>query len=251
MSVLTLTPAQRVVVDNMATYLHDALAYGVSDGSTTFIEAMFNYLLKLPAELQVKTKEFMQAAFAASLASGFLTSATARAPSAFISEVEYGANAGANVTTNASSSITMGNTVFATDGSLVMTGIRFWWDGAGARTVRLSLWDGVTDTKLATVDVAANGAGSYTGTFASPVTLTPFREYRISKRDQDSAHRWFASDANISTQTGTLMGSGVFYGKPSEGWVRAAGCYSPGATDEFPSTNDSSAIYLLDPVFSA
>lgn len=55
--------------------------------------------------------------------------------------------------------------------SATVTGIRFYWPGATARTVKCSLRDG-GGTAVKTVDVSVNGAGYYTGTFASSQTTT-------------------------------------------------------------------------------
>jgi Domain of unknown function (DUF4082) len=53
-----------------------------------------------------------------------------------------------------------------------ITGVYFYWAGAVARTLRCKLWDSDGVTVLATVDVAVNGAGYYTGTFGAPVVVS-------------------------------------------------------------------------------
>lgn len=249
MATLVVTPEQRTLLENLAAYVQDAYGYGVTDGSTKFVNELQNYLLGLPPEYQQMTREFVQATVAAMLSSGFLVSATSRRPLAFVSEVEYAFNCGANYTSSFATSLTSGSTILATKGHMTLAGLRFWWDGSASSVVRLSVWDSVGTTRLAYVDVGVNIAGTYEGFFPAPVTLTPFREYRISKRDQLTVHNWLATGANITAQTNGLLTVASFYDLPNEGWVRAGGCISLVGDDIYPSGDTSASIYLVDPVF--
>lgn len=56
--------------------------------------------------------------------------------------------------------------------SSIITGVRFYWAGIAARTIKCSLWN-PAGTNIATVDVATNGVGMYTGTFGAPQTIAP------------------------------------------------------------------------------
>jgi hypothetical protein len=56
--------------------------------------------------------------------------------------------------------------------SSVITGVRFYWAGATARTIKCSLWN-PAGANVQNVDVATTGVGLYNGTFASPQTIVP------------------------------------------------------------------------------
>lgn len=58
------------------------------------------------------------------------------------------------------------------------TGVRFYWNGATARTVKATIWKGGAAQK--TVDIAVNGAGYYTATFASAASLTTNEEWYVT-----------------------------------------------------------------------
>lgn len=58
------------------------------------------------------------------------------------------------------------------------TGVRFYWSGATARTVKVTIWKGGAAQK--TVNVAVNGAGYYTGTFASAASITQNEEWYVT-----------------------------------------------------------------------
>lgn len=55
--------------------------------------------------------------------------------------------------------------------SLTVTGVRFYWPGAVARTVKCALRNNA-GVVLASVDVTVNAAGYYTGVFAVPQVIT-------------------------------------------------------------------------------
>jgi hypothetical protein len=55
------------------------------------------------------------------------------------------------------------------------SGVRFYWSGNQARTVKCRLWAG--GVSQANVDVNVTTTGWYTGTFASPVALDTFTDY--------------------------------------------------------------------------
>jgi hypothetical protein len=63
--------------------------------------------------------------------------------------------------------------------ALTCTGVRFFWQTAGsAKTVRCRVYG--TSGSLASVDVAVNATGIYTGTFASPLNLTAYAALQVS-----------------------------------------------------------------------
>ncbi len=243
MAALVITSDQRSRVEAMASALHNALGYGVSDGGTLFIEAMTSYLDKLPAALQVKVKEFMEAAFAASMSSG----AFEKPPALFISEAEYGLACSGNYTSVTDSATTAGNVLVVTGAAKTLTGVKFWWPGAYFSDVKVSLWN--STIRLAEVTVICSTEGVYTATFSSPQTLSPYTEYRITRRDQSETYRWHATNANISTQTGALLGAADFYGLVGDGWKKVTGCHSTTGADTYPDVEDASNIYLIDPIF--
>jgi len=76
---------------------------------------------------------------------------------------------------------------YFTDSPGEITGIRFYWDGAGGPfTVRCRLYDNA-GAVLATVDVAVNAAGVYTGLFATAVATTTFTVYWTSMYETTGA----------------------------------------------------------------
>lgn len=224
----------------------EAFEDGISDGSETFIEALINYAAgpsPVTPELRVKLQEFVATVVAATMSAGVGTS------DPFVSEAEYGRACGANFTSSGSPSNTSGCTFLVTGRPMSISGIRFWWDGAGSRTVRCSLWDGVGNFLVANGEVACSAAGIYTLSFPSPVEISSFREYRVSKIDLSAPHRWFATNANVSAQTSALMTAASFFGQPAgQGWRRTGGCVSTADGDTFPDADDSTAIYFVDPV---
>lgn len=248
MASLTVTPEQKTLLEALAVDLDDALTEGVDDGSPpTFIGEMNGYTL-LTDELKTKTKDFLNAGFAAAMAAEVFQ--TPYPTPIYMSESSYGANCGANFTDATDVATTSGSVLIVTGNALVLTGLAFWWSGVGSRVIRLSLWNGATDTRITYVDVPVSTAGLYTGTFAVSQTLTPYTEYRISKWDSTATYRWHAEDADISTQTGGAMGAANFHSvQAGRGWWRGAGCHSAAGGDNIPNTDDSTAIYLVDPVF--
>ncbi len=61
---------------------------------------------------------------------------------------------------------------YATTRALTVTGVRFYWGGAGNDTIRALIYQAHTTAALLTsVDVSTTGAGTYTGTFATPQSL--------------------------------------------------------------------------------
>lgn len=75
--------------------------------------------------------------------------------------------------------------------AMSLTGVRFRRTAVTAGTIKASLWD-AGGTRVATVDVAVNGVGTYSGTFASAVTATPAADYVVSVWDKAGAGGWFS-----------------------------------------------------------
>jgi hypothetical protein len=117
---------------------------------------------------------------------------------------------------SAGGSTTVGNEII--DGvASTGTGCKFYWPGgAGAKTVRCRLY-AYGGSSLASVDVAVNSAGEYSGTFGSSVSLTANTLYAISM--------WETSGTDFVTSTTggpalpTMMGVNMmlFSGKFSSG----------------------------------
>lgn len=170
-----------------------------------------------------------------------------------MSETAYGESCGGNFSTFGAA-YTDGSLIIATSIGLSLAGLLVWWDGAGSRTVRCSLWDGTTTARLTFTDMVMNTAGTYVVMFGAPQPLTPFVPYRISKHDQDAAHEWYATSANISTQSNGLLNGASFHCNGTNiipsgtGWVRIVGCFSPAPGDVFPASNDVSDIFFVDPI---
>lgn len=59
--------------------------------------------------------------------------------------------------------------------STTIIGIKFFWSGAVARTVKCALRN-TTGALLASVNVVTSGAGYYTGTFGTPQVINPVGE---------------------------------------------------------------------------
>lgn len=57
--------------------------------------------------------------------------------------------------------------------AMSITGARFYWaGGVGAKTIKVSLWNNGTSTRVATTTIAVNAAGIYTPTFSSAYAIT-------------------------------------------------------------------------------
>ena len=89
---------------------------------------------------------------------------------------------------------------FQVNTTQICTGVRFYWPGAPAVTIRCRLWNGA-GTGLASVDVVTSGAGRYSGVFASPVSLPIIaslsQRYKVSiwETSATSYARWGGSVA--------------------------------------------------------
>lgn len=157
--------------------------------------------------------------------------------------------AGATVSADAGS-FTYGELIVPTKAGLVMTGIRFYWPGGfGALSVKVSLWN-AAGARVDSATVAVNAAGAYTGTFASPQTLTAFKDYRISTWETSGARAIMITGANVSAFTGAVLTVATgFNGKSFwPGYHRYQGLYLAG--DAYPTASDATDLTgVLDPLF--
>lgn len=127
--------------------------------------------------------------------------------------------------------------------ALNCSGARFYWANAAAGTVRVRLYT-AGGGPITSVDVAVNGIGDYTATFANAINLSALTEYWI---------------------TTYLLGGGGWTGgvpgaqaarflvapQPMRGWVRLTGvCNSNGAGDVVPTVFLAEQPMLLVPTFN-
>lgn len=94
---------------------------------------------------------------------------------------------------------TTGTLFFARRTGVYCNGGRFYWGGAVARTIRVTLWKSGVGA-VATVDVAVAGAGIYTGRFASPYPIDGASNWFITFWETTGAEYQFSS----SIPNGTL-----------------------------------------------
>jgi hypothetical protein len=156
--------------------------------------------------------------------------------------------AGATITDGAGS-YTYGDTIVPTKTGLVLTGIRVYWPGGhGALTYKLGLWN-AAGSLVTSVNVSINAAGEYTGTFASPQTLTAFAFYRISAWETSGARNIYLTAANISSFTSTTFVIANINSQNNwPGYFRLSSCYAAG--DAAPTSADATLIAgLVEPVF--
>lgn len=145
------------------------------------------------------------------------------------SPVDYfPASGGAPTLTGGSFTVGIG---FQVNAPQVCTGVRFYWPGAPAVTIRCKLWS-PAGAQLATVDVVTSGAGKYSGVFATAQSLAVIASlstrYKVSiwETTGTSYARWSGGVAPAIYPTLPNHGSqGVFF-KTFAQW--AAGDAHPG-----------------------
>lgn len=144
-------------------------------------------------------------------------------------------------------SFTVG-TGFQVNQSQVLTGVRFYWPGAPAVTIRCKLWN-AAGVELASVDVVTAGAGKYSGSFATPQTLTTIASlttrYKVSiwETSGTSYTRWGGSISPAIYPVLPTFGSPSMFWKTFAQW--AAGNAHPGGD------NTGVEWFPVEPVFSA
>ena len=128
--------------------------------------------------------------------------------------------------------------------SILCTGARFYWANAAAGTVRVRIYN-AAGVSLTSVDVAVNGVGDYTATFAAAISLTALTRYWVTTYLVGGAG-W----------TGGISGAAparfLVAPQPMRGWVRLAGlCNSNGGGDVLPTASVlAEQPMLLVPTFN-
>lgn len=134
---------------------------------------------------------------------------------------------------------------FSVTSAATVTGVRFYWAGATARTIKCCLRDvDAGGTILKTVDVSVNGAGIYTGTFASSQAITikgngALYSVTIWEKSATEYSRW----STKPTTTPTLpffVGVRLLWSNFSA-WV---------AGDANPNNTSATEHYAVEPVFA-
>jgi hypothetical protein len=139
-------------------------------------------------------------------------------------------------------------TGFQVNTSQIVTGIRFYWPGAPAVTIRCRLWDGA-GAGLASVDVVTAGIGKYTGTFATPVTIPVIASltlrYKVSIWETTGTNyaRWSGGVSPAIYPVLPNFASQFSFWKTFAQW--AAGNAHPGGD------NTGVEWFPVEPVFSA
>lgn len=139
-------------------------------------------------------------------------------------------------------------TGFQVNQSQTLIGVRFYWPGAPAVTIRCKAWNGA-GVELASVDVITSGAGKYSGLFATPQTLAVIasltQRYKVSiwETTGTSYTRWGGS---IAPAIYPVLPN---FGSPSMFWKTfaqfAAGNAHPGGD------NAGVEWFPVEPIFSA
>lgn len=143
-------------------------------------------------------------------------------------------------------SFTVG-TGFQVNKSQTVIGVRFYWPGAPAVTIRCKLWDGA-GVEMASVDVVTAGAGKYSGTFATAQTVTTLASlttrYKVSIWETSGTNyaRWGGSVSPAIYPTLPNYGSPSMFWKTFAQW--AAGNAHPGGD------NTGVEWFPVEPVFT-
>jgi len=125
---------------------------------------------------------------------------------------------------------------YVTKSGLSAVGIKFYWLPATSRTIKCSLWQTSSTTRLANATTSTTGTGTYTCSFGAQ-SLTAFQRYRVSFWDQ--------SNTDYSYMTGPTVPAMPTLGGPYLMW-NSWGNYS--GTDTFPNSNAVSERYPVEPV---
>ncbi len=112
-------------------------------------------------------------------------------------------------------SFTLGTKVLFTAASGAMKGVKFGWKtGAGALTVKVTLWDlGTANTggsSLGTATVAVNATGLYEADFGSPITLTQFHYYTVAFWENSGAQHTQDTIPEATPPSAFVAGSFVY-----------------------------------------
>lgn len=151
-----------------------------------------------------------------------------------------------------SGAITGGCMFFIRPGSdLDITGIRFYWHGAAAATVKCVLYS-VAGAVLASINVVTAGAGIYTGTFASPVTCDSVgagagafnRRYICSVYDTAGGSGVYTKYDKTSAPS-NCWPSFPFFGGRRIGWINFALWVG---SDAVPTSTAATEVYPVEPV---
>ena len=137
---------------------------------------------------------------------------------------------------------TSGTTFYLTQAGTCLGG-QFYWAPNTTRTVRVSLWDFHTRTRLAFIDVSVSGTGTYSGTFASSVALNAYQTYTVSFFEMSGTdYSYFNSNTSSSPVMGPLAprpgGPGFEWGT----WANWSG------SDVFPASVAGTERYPVGPV---
>lgn len=148
-----------------------------------------------------------------------------------------------------------GSAFFFTSAATV-TGAQFYWGDATSKTIRVKLWDN-SGNQLKSVDVAVNGAGWYTATFASSYSASPWIGYVVSHWETSGALSWKFNmrgsagsplAVNFDTWNGTNSGTPPCYQAGAHFYWLAWNLWSTG--DVIPTTGAGSEKYAIEPVFT-
>lgn len=135
-----------------------------------------------------------------------------------------------------------------------ITGARFYWGDAAAKTIRVKLWVGGLQQK--TVDVAVSGAGWYTATFASSYAAAAFTAVTVSYWETGGTLSW---KFNMRSTLGGIMYDAYGWNGTNGGapyTIRAgANFYWQSwalwaSGDVFPNTEAGTERYPIEPIFS-
>lgn len=142
-----------------------------------------------------------------------------------------------------------------------ITGANFYWGDATSKTVRVKLWAADGGTLLKTVDVAVNGVGWYTATFASSYSAPAWTSYVISHWETSGALSWKWNMRGVTTNAGPPNNMDPFGWNGTQGnappapWQAGAHFFWQSwalwATgDVIPVTNAGTERYAIEPVFT-
>ena len=158
--------------------------------------------------------------------------------------------AGATVSSDPGS-FSYGDIIMPTKDGLVLAGIRFYWPGGhGALSVKASLWNANTSTRVTSATVSVNAAGVYVALFATPTALTQYNLYYLSVWETSGNFAIEITGANVSTFTlGTMtVANGFNLKNLYPGYFRISSGYASGdAVYATPDTTD--LLGVLEPVF--
>lgn len=132
--------------------------------------------------------------------------------------------------------------------NLIISGLTFWWPGGlGAKSVKASLWNLHTTTRLANATVSVNAAGAYTATL-TPQTLTAGRLYAWVVYETSGGKAVDMTGATLSAWSdGGLVPAGLNGIRVWPGYYRVGSIYSAG--DIAPASGDVADILgCIDPI---